>query len=250
MNITNVYRFIKLLIPPIITFQIQKYRRTQHNKKKGLFKPNNSLIESFSQYQEDLIIDAIFRKEKGFYVDVGANDPKKFSNTNRFYRRGWAGINIEPQPEKIKLFEKKRNRDINLNIGIGTDFGQLDFYKLEIDTLSTFDKNTAINHCRRFKTQIKEVINVEVWPLKEVLKKYLTNNQPIDFLSIDTEGFDLKVLKSNDWDLYRPKIVLIEVGKDGNEIVSFLKSHNYELVYKNSCNFFFLDKINGIKIHE
>ncbi|HCX74341.1 MAG TPA: hypothetical protein DHU93_01805 [Algoriphagus sp.] len=76
MNITNVYRFIKLLIPPIITFQIQKYRRTQHNKKKGLFKPNNSLIESFSQYQEDLIIDAIFRKEKGFYVDVGANDPK------------------------------------------------------------------------------------------------------------------------------------------------------------------------------
>lgn len=245
---TKVFHFLKLVLPPFLTNWIKNWRHYHLNKIE--LKPDYFLIDSYSQYQEDLILDSIFRKDGGFYVDIGANDPEKFSNTNRFYRRGWSGINIEPQPEKIVLFEKKRKRDINLNIGIGCEYGQLDFYKLEIDTLSTFDKKTAIDHCSRFKTQIKEVINVEVWPLKEVMNEYLPNNQSIDFLSIDTEGFDLKVLKSNDWDLFRPKIVLIEVGKDGHEIISFLKKNNYELVYKNSCNFFFLDKIKGIKIHE
>lgn len=245
---SKIFHFLKMVLPPFITEWIKNKRHSRLITTENF--PNYTLINSFAQYQEDLILDAILRKELGFYVDIGANDPKKFSNTLRFYRRGWSGINIEPQPDKIVLFEKMRNRDINLNIGIGTEIGQLDFYRLEIDTLSTFDKKTAINHCSRFKTQIKEVSNVEVWPLKEVLNKYLPNNQSIDFLSIDTEGFDLKVLKSNDWDLYRPKIVLIEVGKEGHEIVSFLRNKNYELVYKNSCNFFFLDKIKGIRIHE
>lgn len=244
----KIFHFLKMVLPPFISDWIKKKR---HSKiKKFDLQPNYTLINSYAQYQEDLILDGILQKKSGFYVDIGANDPEKLSNTYRFYLRGWSGINIEPQPEKFVLFEKMRIRDLNLNIGIGSEYGRMDFYKLEIDTLSTFDKKTALDHCSRFKTQIKEIINVEVWSLKEVLNKYLPKNQLIDFLSIDTEGFDLKVLNSNDWDLYRPKIVLIEVGNDDDKIVSFLMSNNYELVYKNSCNFFFLDKITGNRSHE
>ena len=52
---------------------------------------------SFSQEGEDLILNRFLgKKEKGFYVDIGAHDPKRFSNTNIFYERGWTGINIDP----------------------------------------------------------------------------------------------------------------------------------------------------------
>ena len=74
---------------------------------------------SFSQYGEDVIIDRLLcHKKRGFYIDIGANHPDRFSNTKRFYVKGWSGINIEPNPIIFKKFAK-RTRDVNLNIGIG-----------------------------------------------------------------------------------------------------------------------------------
>src|SRR3989344_293995 len=72
------------------------------------------LQNSYSQQGEDLIIDKLLvGKKKGFYVDVGAHDPVRFSNTKRFYDKGWSGINIDPNPWLIKKFQKQRDRDIN-----------------------------------------------------------------------------------------------------------------------------------------
>ena len=78
----------------------------------------NELI-SYAQNREDVYINWLLSgKNKGFYVDVGANDPVHDSVTKFFYDRGWSGINIEPINEHYKNLTKERPRDINLQIGV------------------------------------------------------------------------------------------------------------------------------------
>jgi FkbM family methyltransferase len=238
---TKLFHYLKLVTPPFLTLFIQKLRGTHNQSNKLQPRPNYSLIDSYSQYQEDLILDAIFQKQDGFYVDIGANDPIEFSNTYRFYKKGWRGINIEPQKDRVDLFLKTREGDINLNLGIGKERGQLEFYNLGVHTLSTFDKETAVAHAKRFKTDIIETIVIKVERLETVLSEYLPQGKHIDFMSIDTEGWDMDVLLSNDWNRFRPSIVVIEVGSQLEEIMKFFKNNSYELVYKNSCNYFFKD---------
>ncbi len=165
--------------------------------------------ETYSQTGEDLILNVLFKgKNDGFYVDIGANDPKKINNTFLFYQRGWSGVNIEPNSRKIDLFKKKRKRDLNLNFGIGTSNGELDFYMFNADTLSTFSKEVADDYIK-MGHKILDVKKVEILSLKFIFDKYL-NGKNIDFLSVDTEGNDLDVLKSNDWVKYRPNFLIVE----------------------------------------
>jgi len=81
---------------------------------------------------EDLLLDYLIRfKEKGFYVEVGANDPDAFnSHLTRFYLRGWSGINIEPQKDVLKKLESSRIRDINLNLCLGDKEEVRTFYRI------------------------------------------------------------------------------------------------------------------------
>ena len=95
-----------------------------NNLKKGLIN-----FHSYSEYFEDLILYLLlFDIKKGFYIDVGAYDPIKVSVTKSFYLKGWRGINIEPQPGKIELFQKDRPDDINLQLAVGERKGKVTFY--------------------------------------------------------------------------------------------------------------------------
>jgi hypothetical protein len=74
----------------------------------------------------------------------------------------------------------------------------------------------------------------------------------LDFFDIDVEGFDLEVLKTNDWELYRPRFILIETDLEikediNSEIVKYLESLGYNLIAKsiisgNLGNLFLEDK--------
>ncbi len=112
-----------------------------------------TIFGSYSQHREDMLIDSLLKNKKnGFYVDVGANNPIGFNNTKRFYDKGWSGINIEPNIRGYKLFLEQRKRDINLNIGISKKEGNLTFYEMEPDMLSTFSKKrNEILHKRRIQ---------------------------------------------------------------------------------------------------
>lgn len=69
----------------------------------------------------------------------------------------------------------------------------------------------------------------------------LPEGQPIDFLSIDVEGLDMKVLRSNDWQIYQPRVVLVEILDSTleeifkNEAYAFLQSQGY-LLYAKAVN--------------
>lgn len=193
---------------------------------------------SYSQEGEDMILNRFFENQKkGFYVDVGAHHPFRFSNTNFFYRKGWSGINIEPQPEIAPLFKKHRTRDINIQKGVSLREEQLMYYVFEETALNTFSENKANEY---LKTGIKLVKKYPIHtdPLSKILDEYLPKSSNIDFLTIDTEGLEMEVLKSNNWNKYQPTFVILEahtiiIKKHfSDEINYFMEALNYQLVGK------------------
>lgn len=202
---------------------------------------------SYSQSKEDIVIDDLLgRKNKGFYIDVGAYDPIRFSNTNRFYKRGWRGINIEPNTTCFEKIKSARPLDINLNIGIGTTRKKIFFFKFFPDTLSTFSQKRA----REYKKQgfnLVDKTKIKTVKLSDVISIYC-KNIPIDFFSIDTEGHDLSVLKSNDWTRFRPKLICIEMD-EGSEITSYLSNIGYRQIFNNGLNGIFMLIKPGISVN-
>src|SRR5690348_9855363 len=96
--------------------------------------------ECYAQEGEDLVLRRFLNDvAQGFYVDVGAHHPRRFSNTHLFYRAGWSGINLEPNPEAQDLGAKCRPRDINLQMGVDEQSGVLKYHRFDEPALNTFD---------------------------------------------------------------------------------------------------------------
>lgn len=195
---------------------------------------------SYSQEGEDQILKRIFgKKNNGYYVDIGAHHPKRFSNTYIFYLKGWNGINIDPLPGTKALFDKERPRDINLEIGVSQDMKELTYFSFNEPALNTFDKLEADKKNGLHNFYIQEEIKLKTFPLSYILNKYLKSDQIIDFMTIDVEGLDLAVLKSNDWERFKPKMILAEELRmdiekiiEKSDIYSFLTSKGYSLYYR------------------
>lgn len=194
---------------------------------------------SYSQEGEDLILRRIFDQQAtGFFVDVGAHHPKRFSNTFIFYKAGWRGINIEPNPAAIALFNSARPRDINIQAGVSDVSSGLTYFEFDDPALNSFDE--ALVTWRLANTPYKVVRRsiVAVERLDTLLTRSLPPDQLVDFLSVDVEGFDLAVLRSNDWARFRPKCVLIEALQSSLEVALrgdaslFMQGQGYELFAK------------------
>lgn len=200
---------------------------------------------SYSQEGEDLILKRIFKDKKaGVYVDVGAHHPWFISNTYNFYLNNWQGINIDAAPGSIALFNKVRPRDINIETAIGNEEGEQDFYIFSSPELNTFSKENAEIFRTWPNTSLLQTVKINVQKLSTVLDKYMPsiNTTEIDFFSIDVEGLDLEVLKSNDWQKYSPRVILVEelfskVADVSSPINIFLREKGYELFAKtfNTC---------------
>ncbi len=202
---------------------------------------------SYAQEGEDVVLCRLLEGQTvGFYIDVGAHHPMRFSNTYLFYQRGWAGINIDPNPNGIRAFRDRRPRDINLNVGISEDPGTLPYYRFSEAALNTFDEALVRQREHLEGYRLVDVVKVPVVRLDRVLGQHLPKGQEIDFLSVDTEGHDLKVLRSNDWSQFRPRYVLVEAlqlsfsSLAENPVHRFLSSHDYEFVAKTVNTLFYV----------
>lgn len=172
-------------------------------------------MKSYSQDLEDVFLLRYFKKDYiGFYVDVGAYDPLRFSNTALFYKRGWRGINIEPNKSAIEKFNRLRPFDINLNYMIGSSEALKKLYIFNEKALNTTNKKRAsfLNKTTPFKTESK--ISYKTVSLKNVFEQHLPPLHEIDFMSVDVETLEFDVLKSNDWAKFRPTYLLVEMLQD------------------------------------
>lgn len=212
---------------------------------------NNNLdgyaIKSYSQEGEDMILKRLFGGQKfGFYVDVGAHHPKRFSNTYYFYKKGWSGINIDAMPGSMIAFDKFRPRDINIEKPISDKKQILTYYAFNEPALNTFSKELAVEY-EKENYFIKFTRDIETTTLEDILDRNLPRNQDIDFLSVDVEGLDLMVLRSNNFEKYKPKIVLIEIlGNsfseiENNKIADYLRQYGYSIYAKTVNTVFFIN---------
>jgi len=197
--------------------------------------------KSYSQYGEDMMLKSFIEAEypvgyKGFYVDIGAHHPFRFSNTAHFYKKGWHGINIEPTPTLIKKFYSLRRRDININAAVGNSDEPLLFYLFNEPALNSFDKELSL--CRETdRYKIIDIIEIPLEKISSILDKNLPEGTEITFMTVDAEGWDFEVLESNDWLKYRPKFILVEDDTDLDSIMSskvynYLKEKEYQLIGK------------------
>lgn len=172
--------------------------------------------EFYSQFGEDGVLFGYFRSREyamsrnldsigtGFFVDIGAHHPYMISNTWFFYQRGWRGINVEPTPGAIEEFCRHRPNDINLALAVSDQNGTAELISYGRDVKNTLESPEV----DRFRKH--EVVSVQTRTLEAILDEHLPEGTAIDFLSVDVEGHDLVVLRSNNWSKYRPEIVVVE----------------------------------------
>jgi FkbM family methyltransferase len=163
----------------------------------------------------------------------------EFTNIGRrslgVLQRNWKGICIDPNPELVDLYKKIRPKDHFINAGIGASSESLDYFMFKESSMNTFSEDFYEKY--KEHSPLLKKIKIPLVSLKEVLDKNLKENDRLDFFDIDVEGLDLEVLKTNDWEKYRPKIIIIESDIPLKEdldsaIVHYLALQNYRLIGK------------------
>jgi FkbM family methyltransferase len=200
---------------------------------------------SYAQNFEDVMLwRALKHVDSGFYVDVGAYSPSDDSITRAFYERGWQGINIEPNPDLLSRFIVERPRDVNLGVAAGDQAGLATMYLVSNAGLSTLDAGEADLRAR----EGYEVTTgtAEVSTLATILRDHVPPHREVNFLKIDVEGWERRVLFGNDWRTKRPWIVVVEATRPMTaepshaEWESILTDAAYTCVYRDGVNRFYL----------
>ena len=162
----------------------------------------------FSFSGVDIIIENIFRdKNHGLYLDVGCQHPIKNNNTYLLYKKGWKGINIDLDPDNIKLFNISRPEDDNINIAVSNKVGEAELYFYHKKSpINTIDKKTSDYQ----KAQVSDIKKVKTDTLNNIINNSKYDNMKFNLLSIDVEGHELQVLKGFDFNKYKPDVIVVE----------------------------------------
>ena len=175
-------------------------------------------------------LNEIFNKKSGFFIELGANDGLFQSNTAFFEKKmEWSGILIEPSLKGYEKCKKNRPKSVCLNCAcVSNDYKDDYIY-------GDFEDNSPMGSINGNRLDRKNLVKVKAITLEKILDEHCHTN--IDFLSLDTEGYELEILKGLNLDKYRPKFILIEIyKKDYNDIVNFLILKNYKL-HSNFTNY-------------
>lgn len=192
----------------------------------------------FAQFGEDILVSTIFRNiKKGFYVDIGAYHPFKGSLTYNLYKKGWQGVNIDLSKASIELFQIARPSDTNINCAISSENKETFYYE-----------NSPINQQNSLTKQSdnQKKISINSYKLETILKK--NGFQKVDYINIDTEGNEIEILRSVDFEKVKPILITLEDNsfiidsEQKVEKIKFMKENNYELINIIGVTLFFLRK--------
>lgn len=190
----------------------------------------------FSSFGEDLIALTLLENEpvKGMVVDIGAFHPSKYSNTYLLYLHGWRGLNVEANPEVIPLFRALRPEDITVSAFVSDRVEEVDYYYFaEGARNGKHDLNIKEwNSDAIAQLQITKVEKRTTVPVNYILEQCV-GNKKFDFLSIDTEGTDTRILMGIDFKRFRPKVIAIELALEDwqkEPLQSRLNDIGYRLV--------------------
>ncbi len=168
--------------------------------------------ETFSQCGEDRICEHFFLSHTCIaaptFLDIGANHPVRLNNSYLFSRRGSFGVLVEPNPDLYDAIRKARPKDKCLNVGISdSDVGSAPFFIFAEPEFNTFSAESAATYQSHGFTLRREI----TVPLLSVNRVIAENfGKAPNFVSIDAEGFDERIIRSFDFGHYRPELFCIE----------------------------------------
>lgn len=213
--------------------------------------------ESYSFGTVDLLVNYFFKnKFNGFYVDVGCQNPISNNNTYLLHKnKGWKGINVDLDPENIKVFNLARPDDINVNDALSSSIKEMDlYYYHKKSAINTISKEIA----DRQKAKVKQIKKISTTTLDLILEKH--SIKKIDYLSIDVEGHEFEVLNGFNIKKYNPDLVSIEYlninaikfefhynnidDVMNSNLYKYFVSNNYNLVNWNHADLIFVNKNN------
>tara|TARA_B100000579_G_scaffold291588_1_gene242185 strand:+ start:925 stop:1629 length:705 start_codon:yes stop_codon:yes gene_type:complete len=213
-------------------------------KKFKIFK-SEKFNEHLGEFGEDIFISRFFKnKLTGNYVDIGCYHPIKGSLTYNLFQKGWRGINVDLSKVSIDLFKLSRPKDINIQAAI-TDFDGETFYY----------ENGPINQQNSLKenSELKK-IPIKAIKLSTILKQ--NNLKKIEFLNIDVEGFDFKVLSTLDFSEIKPTMICIEENNYNAQKIletnthKYLQNNGYFLASKIGVSLIYIDQTYENKMNE
>jgi FkbM family methyltransferase len=178
------------------------------------------------------------------YLDIGAAEPIRLSNTYLMSTMGGSGVLVEPDPDQAAELKRARPRDVVLNVGISFDGQQkAELIRLSRGVFNTFDRAQAdkvISASRAWPEQvhIRDIVEVDLVPAGEVIANHFPGSAP-DFLSIDTEGKDFAILRSIDLTTFKPKVICVEQSVQLIEHERLLEPHGYHRICSTHNNFIF-----------
>jgi FkbM family methyltransferase len=236
------------MIPPILRHLFQQFsffqalRLSIAEALARFFDKYNNGCYSFSG--EDKAIAAIMPADaKHFYVDVGCNQPDLHSNTFAFYRRGWRGICVDANEKLIARHRALRIHDRQVLAAVSDVESEIVFTIFDdCDLISTM--NPEVVERQKARTDAREV-RMRTRTLSSILDE-LQAPQDFGLLSIDVEGQDFSVLRSLDWQRYRPQLVIVELwglsldAVNESELCQWLCARGYKLVGYLVFNAYFL----------
>lgn len=223
----------------------------------GLSAPDIEVLAQryYSQCAEDLIVISIlkalsmrgsFDLSAERYLEIGANHPIATSATYLLsLELGMSGVLVEANPALIADLEKVRKQDLVLNRAmIVGDSDTAELFVSNQNELSSLSRR-FVEDWQGGAVGLKEVVMVQASRMNDVLEEFFSERAPL-YLSIDTEGLDLDLLKDVDWDRWRPAVVQAEPSEhfieNNAELISqLLESKGYVLVAKTAVNLIFMD---------
>ncbi|MBP2669698.1 MAG: hypothetical protein H6Q79_164 [Deltaproteobacteria bacterium] len=187
------------------------------------------------EYEKLLIWEYFGFATEGYFVEVGAHHPKRLSQTWLLEKVGWKGILIEPLPEYCALLRRERPSAVICQVAVSAPgkTGVADFFVSS--DLSTLDPKI-----RNLREQFGSVIQVDVTTVDNLLERETPSR--VDFVSIDTEGTELDVLKGFDVSRYRPSLILLEDSVYTLDLHEHLLGQRYKLVRRTGINNWYIPR--------
>lgn len=187
----------------------------------------------YSQYGQDSYIKNKFFENvsNGYFVNIGANDGVSIDNTLLFEQVGWSGVCIEPNPEIFKKLIVNR-KCICHNVALSDSDGVVNFLSISgySEMLSGILEFYDSRHMQRVDNELnmyggsKNIIQIE-----SRMFSSLNLNKNIDYVSIDVEGAEMKILESIDFENYDIKVLSVENNFAESHIINFMYSVGYDL---------------------
>jgi hypothetical protein len=199
------------------------------------------LKRTYSHRGEDILIEALRAGQEMSFIDIGSGLPCWGNNTYALYRKGLNGLLVDPIGRNIKISKIFRPRDKSVLGAVGMEKGSLVFYQFEPYEFSTLSFEVYKKRIAQEGARFLGSFDVPIYTLKDLFEK-LDSDKPV-FLSIDVEGYELEVLRGNDWEVYKPYIICIEEWENpinaNTEVRAFLESMGYSLQIYNGLNSFY-----------